>query len=214
MATIKVTYNSIARRFNINPSTTWDELESKLRSLYNIPTTSLLTVSYTDEDGDVITLSSDLELKEVLAQQSSRRPIKFVLSTVNDWIVEDDNVSSNEVNRNLDEDSTDFTLQQQNQTEEQQTVEREEENDESRPPSYYQHASVSEEEEEPEFDQTTPVLNKEKERESKKQHSESTKDTKTQPEKKNKEENEDDEEKDEDDDDEIVLIISHLPTFF
>src|SRR3954447_24006350 len=123
MATIKVTYNSISRRFNIT-SSNWVELESKLRTLYNIPTTSSLIVSYNDEDGDLITLSSDLELKEVLDQQSSGRPIKLILSTVNNRsensIFEDENdydvvksKSSNvEVNDNFIQD---FSSLQQNQ---------------------------------------------------------------------------------------------------
>lgn len=206
MATIKVTYNSISRRFNI-ASPNWVELESKLRSLYNIPTTSSLIVSYNDEDGDVITLSSDLELKEILDQQSSSRPIKLILSTVENLIFEDENdndvVNSNvEVNNNHVDD---FSSLQQNQ---QQTTELEEENVESRPPSYYQHVTI--EEEEPEDGQSTPLLNKEKEKESEKQRPESTNENKAQPENENKE-NEDD------DDDEIIFVISYpwaRQTFF
>lgn len=198
MATIKVTYNSISRRFNI-ASPNWVELESKLRSLYNIPTTSSLIVSYNDEDGDVITLSSDLELKEILDQQSSGRPVKLILSTVENLIFEDENdndvvnnKSSNiKVNNNHVDD---FSSLQQNQ---QQTTELEEENVESRPPSYYQHVTL--EEEEPEDGQSTQ---KEKEKESEKQRSESTNENKAQPENENKE-NEDD-----DDDDEIIFVIS------
>ncbi|CAG8477447.1 6067_t:CDS:2 [Funneliformis mosseae] len=135
METIKVTYNSISRRFNIDTSTTWTELESKLRSLYKIPTTTSLNVSYTDEDGDVITLSSDLEFKEVLAQQSSGRPIKLVLNTANNnesWVLEGGNnesesnveneLSSEDISNNLNlfEDSSYLA-------EEQQITEREEE---------------------------------------------------------------------------------------
>ncbi|CAI2167252.1 2532_t:CDS:2 [Funneliformis geosporum] len=166
METIKVNYNSISRRFNINTSTTWTELESKLRSLYNIPTTTSLNVSYTDEDGDVITLSSDLEFKEVLTQQSSGRPIKLVLNTVNNsesWVFEDGNndivengLSNEKVNNNLNlfEDSS-------YQTEVQQTTEREEENVKHTPASYYRHVSIEEEVEEEakaEYNHSIPSL--------------------------------------------------------
>ncbi|RIA86163.1 hypothetical protein C1645_780300 [Glomus cerebriforme] len=195
MATIKVTYNSISRRFNVN-SANWAELESKLRSLYNIPITSSLVVSYNDEDGDVITISSDLELKDVLAQQSSGRPIKLVLNTVNN---KSENVGfEDDDDKFLNVEAEDFSTPQQNQ---QQTIEREEENVESsRPSSYYQHVSINDEEEEPEYDQSTPLLNKEKEKESEKQHFDEG--IKENPEKK-KQQNEDDEE----DDDEIIFII-------
>jgi hypothetical protein len=202
MASIKVTYNSISRRFNIT-SPNWVELESKLRTLYNIPTTSSLIVSYKDEDGDVITLSSDLELKEILAQQSSGRPIKLILSTVNNsenLVSEDENDNDvvNNESSNVEDNNNhidDFSSLQQNQ---QQTTEFE-----SRPPSYYQHVTL-EDEEEPEDGQSTPLLNKEKEKESEKQRPESTNENKAQPENENKE-NEDDEDED---DDEIVFIIS------
>ncbi|GBB98422.1 hypothetical protein RclHR1_03220015 [Rhizophagus clarus] len=202
MAIIKVTYNSISRRFNIT-SPNWAELESKLRSLYNIPATSSLIVSYSDEDGDIITLSSDLELKEILDQQTTSRPIKLILSTVDNesenLIIEDENDNvvvnkSSTVNNPIE----DFSSLQQNQ---QQTTELEEENVGSRSPSY-QHVTL-EEEEEPEDDQST-LLDKEKEKKSEQQRPENTNENKSQPENENKKNDEED-----DDDDEIIFIISY-----
>ncbi|CAG8568230.1 3412_t:CDS:2 [Diversispora eburnea] len=86
MAVIKVTYNQISRRFDISSNTTWVTLESQLRSLFKLPTNSSISLSYTDEDGDAITLSSDLELFEVLSSvhdsssnNSNGSVLKFVL---------------------------------------------------------------------------------------------------------------------------------------
>ncbi|KAF0517021.1 pb1 domain containing protein [Gigaspora margarita] len=122
MATIKVTYNSIVRRFTISPDSTWVNLESQLRNLFQIPNDPL-NVSYTDEDGDVITISSDLELQEVLSQYSIGKPIKFILTTANH---EKDNSN---VETKLHESESHPNLEF-----------------DSRPPSYYPHVSVTDEE--------------------------------------------------------------------
>src|SRR6266498_3264568 len=82
MAIIKVTYGSISRRLTISSNTNWSELETQFRNLFNIPKEIQMIVSYTDEEGDVITLSSDLELQEVLSN-SSNNTIKFILTTSN-----------------------------------------------------------------------------------------------------------------------------------
>lgn len=80
MANIKVTYGSISRRLTISSTTTWSEIETQFRNLFNIPKEFQIVVSYTDEEGDVITLSSDLELQEVLSNNSNNT-IKFILTT-------------------------------------------------------------------------------------------------------------------------------------
>jgi hypothetical protein len=80
MANIKVTYGSISRRLTISSTTTWSEIEIQFRNLFNIPKEFQIIVSYTDEEGDVITLSSDLELQEVLSNYSNNT-IKFILTT-------------------------------------------------------------------------------------------------------------------------------------
>jgi hypothetical protein len=82
MVNIKVTYESTSRRLNIFSTTTWSELENQFHNLFNIPKEIPITVTYTDEEGDVITLSSDLELQEVLSY-SSNNTVKFVLTTSN-----------------------------------------------------------------------------------------------------------------------------------
>jgi hypothetical protein len=80
MANIKVTYGSISRRLTISSTTTWSEIETQFRNLFNIPKEFQIIVSYTDDEGDVITLSSDLELQEVLLNNSNNA-IKFILTT-------------------------------------------------------------------------------------------------------------------------------------
>ncbi|GES78182.1 hypothetical protein GLOIN_2v1576915 [Rhizophagus clarus] len=76
MTSIKVTYQSTARRFPVPDTITWSDLESKLRELFSLPPTLKFSLSYTDDEGDVIILSTDLELQELL---SSKSILKFVL---------------------------------------------------------------------------------------------------------------------------------------
>ncbi|CAG8510085.1 1386_t:CDS:1 [Dentiscutata heterogama] len=81
MATIKVVYGSVSRRFTIGTDTTWSNLESQFRSLFQIPSHAQLIATYIDEDGDNVALSSDLELAEVLSQCSAGTAIKIILKT-------------------------------------------------------------------------------------------------------------------------------------
>ncbi|RIA82629.1 hypothetical protein C1645_788003 [Glomus cerebriforme] len=77
MTSIKVIYQSTVRRFSVPNTITWLDLESKLRELFSLPSTFKFSLSYTDEEGDVITLSTDLELQEFLSSQST---LKFTLT--------------------------------------------------------------------------------------------------------------------------------------
>ncbi|CAB4386066.1 unnamed protein product [Rhizophagus irregularis] len=76
MTSIKVAYQSTVRRFPIPNNITWLDLESKIQELFSLPSTSKFSLSYTDDEGDVIILSTDLELQELL---SSNSMLKFVL---------------------------------------------------------------------------------------------------------------------------------------
>jgi hypothetical protein len=76
MKSIKVTYQSTVRRFPVPDTITWLDLESKLRELFSLPSTLKFSLSYTDDEGDVISLSTDLELQELL---SSNSILKFAL---------------------------------------------------------------------------------------------------------------------------------------
>ncbi|CAG8683494.1 14388_t:CDS:2, partial [Racocetra fulgida] len=81
MTAVKVIYGSVSRRFTIGADTTWAKLESQLRTLFQIPSHAQVIATYTDDDGDNVTLSSDLELAEVHSQSLAGTAIKIVLKT-------------------------------------------------------------------------------------------------------------------------------------
>ncbi|RIA96026.1 hypothetical protein C1645_435849 [Glomus cerebriforme] len=94
MVNIKVIHKEAVRRFTLPSSATWIELEAKLRTLFTIPALSPFTLSYTDEDNDIITLSTDIELQEIL---SSAPTIKFNLKFSTSGDSSDSEDSGNEV---------------------------------------------------------------------------------------------------------------------
>jgi len=91
MINIKVEHKDIVRKFSFPPNASWIELEGKLRTLFDIPKLAPFTLSYTDEDNDVITLSTDIELHEIFS--SNNQTIKFNLkfSASDDLSDSDDN---------------------------------------------------------------------------------------------------------------------------
>ncbi|CAG8488058.1 7105_t:CDS:2 [Paraglomus occultum] len=83
MPTIKVAYNDEVRQFAVSPHSTWTELSSTLRAIFSIPPSTAISVTYNDEDGDVVTMSSDLELREVFnSHVSDSESMKFTLNIV------------------------------------------------------------------------------------------------------------------------------------
>src|SRR2546423_11177485 len=101
MANIKVGYRGTLRRFTVSTNIRWAELEAKLRTLFSIPSSIPISLSYTDEEGDLITLSTDLELQETFGSQqpsSNSSTFTFLLTTPNsptaqnelteDWVLE------------------------------------------------------------------------------------------------------------------------------
>ncbi|PKC10156.1 hypothetical protein RhiirA5_355867, partial [Rhizophagus irregularis] len=94
MASIKVTFGQTSRKFTIPSNTTWSQFESQLHDLFNIPSDTSFSISYIDEDGDVITLSTDTELQQILSDQESfGTNVKFNIYTSensdnNDWVLE------------------------------------------------------------------------------------------------------------------------------
>src|ERR1043166_10169710 len=63
MSIFKISNQTTTRRFAIpTEKPTWLELELKVREIFSIPTSVSLGLTYLDEDGDVITLSSQTEL--------------------------------------------------------------------------------------------------------------------------------------------------------
>jgi hypothetical protein len=93
MASVKVTYGQTSRKFTIPSNITWSQFESQLHDLFNIPNETSISISYIDENGDVITLSTDSELQHILSDQESfGTNVKFNIYTSenpdnNDWIL-------------------------------------------------------------------------------------------------------------------------------
>ncbi|CAG8433607.1 10912_t:CDS:2 [Diversispora eburnea] len=88
---IKVSYQKTNRRFAIAKNAKWSELETSIRTLYSFPPTFSFALTYTDEDSDIITLRSDLELQEILSQPHSST-LKF---TIVPYEIENKDIESN-----------------------------------------------------------------------------------------------------------------------
>ncbi|KAF9386404.1 hypothetical protein CPC16_007560, partial [Podila verticillata] len=77
----KVSFNGAFRRFLIARPATWTDFETKLRGVYNLSPSARLDVQYKDEEGDVITLSTDSELEDVLSMHA----LFSQIAPVNTW---------------------------------------------------------------------------------------------------------------------------------
>ncbi|KAG9297690.1 hypothetical protein G9A89_011205 [Geosiphon pyriformis] len=104
MASIKISHKSTIRRFTVPKSITWPEFEQQVHIIFSLPSSSSILVSYKDEDGDEITVSSDLELNDIILQNAGST-ILFRL------------ISTNEI-----ENASNSLLLQQNQQEQTQSV--------------------------------------------------------------------------------------------
>jgi hypothetical protein len=131
MASIKVTYGQTSRKFTIPSNITWSQFESQLHDLFNIPNETSFSISYIDEDGDVITLSTDSELQHILSDQESfGTNVKFNIYTSensdnNDWVLEnaeekEDSVatiSDDEITSKKDDDIVAYNIGDPSETE-------------------------------------------------------------------------------------------------
>ncbi|KAI9006405.1 hypothetical protein DFJ74DRAFT_690704 [Hyaloraphidium curvatum] len=64
--TIKTSLNGVLRRVSVDTAAaTWESVEARLRVLYGVPDDQRLTVRYTDDDGDDISISSTEELRDL-----------------------------------------------------------------------------------------------------------------------------------------------------
>lgn len=60
--TIKTSLNGVLRRISLDTATTtWSDVEARLRTLYGLTAEQQLSVSYVDEDGDRIVISTTEE---------------------------------------------------------------------------------------------------------------------------------------------------------
>ncbi|CAG8491763.1 3814_t:CDS:1 [Paraglomus brasilianum] len=112
MSAIKVTYNATIRKLTLPLTITWTDLSAQLRLLFSIPLNVPIGLSYSDEDGDVITLSSDVELRHVL-ESSKSSTMSFVLNTgiedsgYESWVLEGRSKLSSNVQAVMNEDEED-----------------------------------------------------------------------------------------------------------
>ncbi|CAG8572544.1 6947_t:CDS:1 [Funneliformis mosseae] len=69
LSVFKISNQTITRRFTMQvEKPTWLELELKVREAFSIPSSVSPGLTYTDEEGDVITISSQLELEDYYKQ--------------------------------------------------------------------------------------------------------------------------------------------------
>jgi len=85
--TLKIQFEKDIRRLTVVPQLTWQSLETLLKSVFKTITDNQwkrISVRYTDDEGDLCTVSSEAELQEAISlctTLNSRRPIlKLILS--------------------------------------------------------------------------------------------------------------------------------------
>eukprot|EP00005_Dracoamoeba_jomungandri_P012121 CAMPEP_0174262714 /NCGR_PEP_ID=MMETSP0439-20130205/14773_1 /TAXON_ID=0 /ORGANISM="Stereomyxa ramosa, Strain Chinc5" /LENGTH=373 /DNA_ID=CAMNT_0015347589 /DNA_START=25 /DNA_END=1146 /DNA_ORIENTATION=- len=69
MTTVKFVYNDDIRRVSLDSPPTYEELVDLIQSLFKFEFNDYF-VKWTDDEGDVVTVSSDLELKEAFSSQA------------------------------------------------------------------------------------------------------------------------------------------------
>ncbi|KAI8841766.1 hypothetical protein BC829DRAFT_402136 [Chytridium lagenaria] len=81
--TAKIAYSGTLRTQAVNEATTWQEFEANIRRLHSISSSSQISVTYTDSDGDRIALDTDGELLDLIRQirGSSRPTIRFEVTS-------------------------------------------------------------------------------------------------------------------------------------
>ncbi|KAJ3106074.1 hypothetical protein HDU97_007077 [Phlyctochytrium planicorne] len=81
--TVKVAYTGSLRTLKVTDETTWLSFEQNVRRLHSIPLNASISVSYTDSDGDRISLDTDQELSELIRQTraSAGTSIRFEVTT-------------------------------------------------------------------------------------------------------------------------------------
>ena len=79
-ATVKVTLQDETRRFDV-VGTSFSGFKVLVSERFSISSDEFC-VQYKDEDGDMVTVSSDAELREAIEDMSSKGSVKFFLSMV------------------------------------------------------------------------------------------------------------------------------------
>ncbi|RUS21122.1 hypothetical protein BC938DRAFT_475465, partial [Jimgerdemannia flammicorona] len=76
----KVSYNNTTRRLTVPENITWAQFDGRIREQFGLTSTEVLSILYRDPDGDVITLSTDLELQEILRNAGPAGSVRFLLT--------------------------------------------------------------------------------------------------------------------------------------
>jgi hypothetical protein len=97
---VKTTYLSTTRRFTVPKDVTWGGLEKEIQGLFGLEEPIRLT--YHDDDNDIVTLSSDRELRDLLKESTGALRFSVKLSSGNAdaeefEVVHDDNDSHHPV---------------------------------------------------------------------------------------------------------------------
>ena len=83
---LKLSLNGVTRRvpLPVSPAPTWSALQSLILERFELATDSSIKLSFIDDDGDNITLSSDAELVEMwTAPDATGDEFKFVVVVKN-----------------------------------------------------------------------------------------------------------------------------------
>ncbi|KAJ3144634.1 hypothetical protein HK101_002641, partial [Irineochytrium annulatum] len=74
----KIAYNGTIRTLSVSSETKWAILEANIRQIHGISATAPFSVTYLDSDGDRISLDTDIELHDLVAQvRQSGKSIRF-----------------------------------------------------------------------------------------------------------------------------------------
>jgi len=74
MVSLKIRLNDDIRRISVEKEASFPDLIQQIRKLYHISSSEDIVIKYLDDEGDKVTLSSDMELKEAL---QFKEPIQF-----------------------------------------------------------------------------------------------------------------------------------------
>src|SRR4051812_27564064 len=71
MPSIKVTRNNVNRRFNVEETSSWEDVARQISKSFESDVTAL-TLTYVDDDDDVITISTIAELRNAMCDNVER----------------------------------------------------------------------------------------------------------------------------------------------
>lgn len=79
MTTVKIFYNNDVRRFLLE-SVSFKDLQARVAELFKLPLEGFC-LKYKDEDGDAVTITTDMELQEAVKMVKNNTPLKMFVET-------------------------------------------------------------------------------------------------------------------------------------